>query len=498
MSATVSRTGSDALARAAVLTVAITLSGSLLGFVRDLVLARFFGAGGGTDAFLVSWTVPETAFPLVVEGVMSLLMVPLFSRALTGDSVPDVVAATLPRMVLLLAAGSAATLAGAPLIVHLIAPGLAHPALAVTCTRWTAVTVLAFGLAGYLSAALRAHHVFGPPAAIHLAYNAGILGLIWLLHGRFGVVSAAMGVALGAVLMVVVQLPGFARRVGLPRRLRAAGRVLTVGAFAPIAVYTLARQAQVFVERILGSRLPAGTISHLNYAQKVAQVPMLVALLLCTVTFPTLARDVATGQVAQAARRLRADLRAVTGLILVAAAFLVASAPVVVRVLLQHGRFTAADTAATAAVMRMYALGLLGQAMVGVLCRPFFTGGRPGWYPAASMGAGLAVTAAVAVTFAPRSGGPAIAAANATGITVTAVLLVLGLRRTAVGAALSTVASDTVRLAAAATGAGCAGWLAGRAGFPSLVDLTVGGVVVLAVFIVLARLMRVGWPWRWC
>ena len=71
------------LMRAAVVTVVITLSGSLLGLVRDLLLARFFGANGGTDAFLVAWTVPETAFPLVVEGAMSLLMIPLFSRALS-------------------------------------------------------------------------------------------------------------------------------------------------------------------------------------------------------------------------------------------------------------------------------------------------------------------------------------------------------------------------------------------------------------------------------
>jgi putative peptidoglycan lipid II flippase len=190
----------------------------------------------------------------------------------------------------------------------------------------------------------------------------------------------------------------------------------------------------------------------------------------------------------------------------------------VVRVLLQHGLFTPVDTAATAAVMRMYALGLLGQAMVGVLCRPFFTGtggsgsaasgaarrpgavARPGWYPAAAMGAGLAVTTAVAVTAAPRFGGPAIAAANAAGITVTAVLLLLGLRKTAVRVPLPEVASDAARLVAAAAGAGGAGWLADRAlaGLPSIVDVSVGGLVVLATFAALARLTRAGWPWTWC
>jgi putative peptidoglycan lipid II flippase len=500
------------LARAAVLTVVITMSGSVLGLARDLLLARLFGATGDTDAFLVAWTVPETAFPLVVEGAMAFLMVPLFSRALSIVDARDLVAATAPRVVAVLAAASAAVAAGAPLLVHLVAPGLADPALAVTCTRLTALTVLTFGLAGYISAALRARHVFGPPATIHLAYNAGILALVWTLHGRLGIVAAAAGVALGSLFMVLTQVPGFVRQIGLPRLRRGLVRggyagAVTLGAFAPIATYTLSRQAQVFVERYVGSGLNPGTISHLNYATKIAQMPMLVALLVCTVTFPTLARTVASGQTEAARRRLDSDLRTVIALILVAAAYLVALAPAIVRTLLEHGRFSAADTGATAAVMRVYALGLLGQAMVGVLCRPFFTGARPSWYPAVAMLAGLATTTGLAIAAVPLFGAAAIAAANATGITVTAVLLLTGLHRCGVPVPIRAVGSATVRLALPAAGAGAAGWLTGTAlagtalastapagsapaGLPSIVVAAAGGLVVLATFAALAHVTR--------
>jgi putative peptidoglycan lipid II flippase len=480
--------------RAAVVTVVVTLTGSLLGLVRDLFLARLFGANGGTDAFLVAWTVPETAFPLVVEGAMSFLMIPVFSRAVSQAgaraAARDVVAATLPRIVAVLVALSAGAALGAPLLVRVIAPGLADPQLAITCTRLTSLTVLTFGLAGYLSAALRAHHVFGAPATIHLAYNVGILGVMWTLHGRLGIVSAAAGVALGSVFMVLGQLPSFVRHVGLPRRWRVTSSAVTIGAFAPIAVYTLARQAQVFVERYLGSSLPPGTISHLNYAQKVAQLPMLVALLVCTVTFPTLVRSVAAGSADTARRRLEADLRTVTALIVVSAAYLVVFAPVIVAVLLEHGRFTAADTAATAAVLRVYALGLFGHAMVGVLSRAFYTGERPTWYPAVAMGVGLAVTAVLAVAAVPVLHAAAIAAANGIGITTTAVLLLVGLRRRIVAVSLATVAGAAVRLIAAAAGAGAIGWLAARAmaGLPPVLIGVAGGVVVLAAFVALARL----------
>jgi putative peptidoglycan lipid II flippase len=491
MTATEPRVVRTTLMQAAVLTVAITISGSLLGLVRDLLLARFFGANGGTDAFLVAWTVPETAFPLVVEGAMSFLMVPVFSRALSeARSVKDVVAATMPRVVAVLLVASAVVAIGAPVLVRLVAPGLADPGLAVTCTRLTAITVFTFGVAGYLSAALRAHHVFGAPAAIHLAYNVGILGVMWTLHGRLGIVSAALGVALGSVFMVAVQVPGFVRHVGVPRRIALRGSVITVGVFAPIALYTLSRQAQVFIERYLGSSLEPGTISHLNYAQKVAQMPMLIALLVCTVTFPTLARNVAAGEAGKARRRLEGDLRTVTALIAVSVAYLVVFAPVVVSVLLEHGEFDAADTAATAAIMRVYSFGLLGHVMVGVLSRPFFTTERPSWYPAAAMATGLALTLVVAVAGVGAFGVYAIAAANGAGITATALLLLFGLRGRIAAVSPAAVGLGAARLGLAALGAGAVGWVAQRAmtGLPPIVIAAAGGVVVLVAFAVLAHL----------
>jgi putative peptidoglycan lipid II flippase len=491
MTATEPRVVRTTLVQAAVLTVAITIAGSLLGLVRDLLLARFFGADGGTDAFLVAWTVPETAFPLVVEGAMSFLMVPVFSRALSeARSVRDVVAATMPRVVAVLLAASALVAAFAPILVRLVAPGLSNPELAVTCTRLTAITVFTFGVAGYLSAALRAHHVFGAPAAIHLAYNVGILAVMWTLHGRLGIVSAALGVALGSLFMVAVQVPGFVRHVGIPRRIVFRGSVITVGVFAPIALYTVSRQAQVFIERYLGSSLEPGTISHLNYAQKVAQMPMLIALLVCTVTFPTLARNVAAGEAAKARRRLEGDLRTVTALIAVSVAYLVVFAPVVVTVLLQHGAFDAADTTATSAIMRVYSFGLLGHVMVGVLSRPYFTTERPSWYPAVAMGAGLALTLVVAVAGVDTFGVYAIAAANGIGITATALMLLLGLRGRITAVSPVAVGTGAVRLGLAALGAGVVGWIAQEAmtGMPPFVVAGIGGVVVLAAFAALAQL----------
>ena len=477
------------IARATTLAAALTIAGSVLGLLRDLLLARIFGATGETDAFLVAWTVPETASPLLIEGAMTFLMVPVFVRALAEPGgLAGVVRGTLPRIAGLLALIAAAVALAAPLLVRLLAPGIDQPALAVESMRITAVTVLTFGLAGYAGAALRSTHAFGWPASIYVAYNIGILGSMVLLHRHVGVVAAAIGVAVGSLLMVIVQAPAFVRRLD-PAGLRGPGRAPTVAllAFIPIATYTLTRHAQVFVERVLGSELAAGTISHLNYAQKVAQVPMMLSVMVATVSFPMLARSMAMGDETTSRRHLERDIRLVAMMVLVAAAYLIAFAPLIIRLLFQHGEFTAHDTAATAAIMRVYSLGLLGQAAVGVLSRSYFSHRGPIWYPALVMAAGLAATAVVSVALLPMWHGMAIAAGNAAGITVTAGLMLGGLRARVLSISVSAVLTSVSRLVLIAGGAGAAGWLLSTvmSELPTVISLIAGGAVVCGTFVLL-------------
>ena len=489
MTATKTEPATGMVVRATALASVLLVLGTALGLVRDLLLARFFGATAQTDAFLVAWTVPETASPLLIEGAMAFLMVPIFVRALaTRGSLRDAVATTLPRIVLPLALSAALIALAAPVLVRLLAPGLADPALATQSMRVTAVTVLMFGIAGYVAAALRSTHVFGWPAAIYIAYNVGILGAMVLLHEQIGVLSAAIGVALGSVLMVVVQAPAFLRRLAPTERL---GRLdlprIGLLAFVPIAVYTLTRHAQVFVERILGSQLSAGTISQLNYAQKVAQVPMMLSVVMATVTFPMLARSIVTGDEAGSRERLRRDLQAVGAMVLVATAFLVAYAEPLVRLLFEHGAFTRADTTTTAHIMRVYALGLLGQALTVVFARSYFSHGRSIWYPAVAMAPGLAATVLVSVVLIGRWHAVAIAAGNAAGITLTAGLLLAGVRERATAVSVRAVLGSVARLAVMAGGAAAVGWLAGQLILdqPPMVQLIAGGLVVVVAFILI-------------
>ncbi|MFE3238033.1 lipid II flippase MurJ, partial [Kitasatospora indigofera] len=510
------------LVKAFGVTALLSAAGSALGLLRDLLLARFFGANQGTDAFLVAWTVPETAAPLLIEDAMAFLMVPAFSLALvlreenpeSPDPVRQLVRATLPWLLAALCALSLGAALGAPQLVQLLAPGLPDPGLAVTCTRITALTILPFGLAGYLGSALRAHHNFTAPAGIYVAYNLGILAVLLTCNAIWGVRSAAIGVAVGSLLMAALLVGPFVRRLRGPatgratgpppgarrgRGPQAGGLVLIPLAILPVAVFTLTRQAQVFVERYLGSGLPPGTISHLNYAAKVSQLAMTAAILICTVTFPLVARALAAGDLVTARDRVEKDLGQATAVVLAGTAFLMACAPSVVALLFQRGAFGPQDTAATAAVIRVYSFGLPAQALIGVMVRPYFSvrpvvrragdrrpddGGRRllDWYPAAAMLLGLGVTVVVGLLATPGYGALGLAAGNAAGITATAALLLRGLLLRGIAVRTGRVLAGQARLLAAAVGAAAAGVLV--AGLPAdpLLSTLLGGATVALVF----------------
>ncbi|WP_175412828.1 lipid II flippase MurJ [Streptomyces sp. TRM64462] len=503
------------LARAALVTAALTAAGALLGLVRDQLLAHTFGAGADTDAFLVAWTVPEFASTLLIEDGMALVLVPAFSLAIarradgaSPDPVRALVRSTLPRTALAMSAGAGLVVLAAPWLVPLLAPGLPEQRLAVDCTRLTATCVLSFALAGYFSAALRAHGRFLAPAAIYVAYNTGIIAAVVLLGPGWGVRAAAVGVGVGGVLMALVQAPVLRRLLRTRGRERgreggrhtaqqaaqhtsgvsASGVVFAL--VAPVVVFAVTRQAQVLVERFLAAPLAGGAISHLNYAQKIAQLPMVLSLMLCTVSFPVVARAMAAGDHATARRRTERDLLLAGLIVLTGAATVIAAAPQIVELLFQRGAFDADDTAATASVMRVYALGLLGQTVVGALVRCYFAVSRPVWYPAAAMAAGIAVTAGAGALWVGPWGAAGIALANAAGITLTAVLLLAGARRRNLPLPVRRTVGGLARLTAAAAAATAAGRLAVVWADGPLAGAVVAAAAVTAVIVAASLALR--------
>lgn len=479
------------LAAAAVAVAGLSALSSVLGLVRDLSLAGFFGASGATDAFLVAWTVPETVTPLLLEGAMTSLLVPLFvAEIVRRRSINRLVRLTLLPYLSLLLVMTVLSVIAAPVLVKLLAPDLSDPQLAVQCFRYACLTLFFMGAAGYLVAALRAHDSFVRPALIYAAYNVGILTCMFLWHEHLGVLSAAIGLAVGSVMMVAVQLPHFLRLISLRGlQFRISRRfVIAASAFLPIAIYTLGRQAQVFVERIVGSTLGAGSISYMNYASKVGQLPLMLVLSIATVAFPSLARAAATSTgVASQADRV---LRQVVLMTLPAMMFLIAFAHPVVQVMFERGAFDSSDTLTTASVLTLYSFGLLGQVLVSVGTLVAFAQRGHVWMPAVAAGACLLVTIVLDVTLSPGIGVRALGIGNASGITVAAIVVLIGLNRS-----VGWKPGNLNRLLLLATPLAVSAAVAARLlcnvlHLSGLVEILLGSAMTVVVFVAAALLVR--------
>jgi putative peptidoglycan lipid II flippase len=488
------------LLRTTVLVAGITSVGMLLGFVRDLIIASYFGASGETDAFLIAWMIPETAVPLVMEGSMLLLLMPLFARELEEKgSLREFVGRSLLLITTILLLCTVTIVITAPRLVEVVAPGLAMPELATRSVRTTAITVVFLGLCGYMMAALRTRHVFGITATVSTAYNVGIIGTVLFLQGRLGIYSAALGLAVGSALMLLIQLPSYLRHIGPPVLRLRPDRVLLANlvAFVPLSLYTLERQAQVYIERFLGSSLDPGAISHLNYAAKVGQVPMLLTSMVAVVAFPGVARTAVAGRIEDLQLMIHRYARVIAVLILPAMAFLIVAASELVGVLFERGAFSPADTAATASILRIYALGLLGQTLVNIAVLPLFSIRhlRPtAWYPARAALVGLIATTVVSLAALPFLGVQGLAAGNAAGISVLALLLLRGTYRYVGLVDVRAMGALVLRalVAAGATAACCFAliqFLAARTA--PILALSVGALVMGVLYLAAGRLLRI-------
>jgi putative peptidoglycan lipid II flippase len=213
--------------------------------------------------------------------------------------------------------------------------------------------------------------------------------------------------------------------------------------------------------------------------------------MIATVTLPLVARAMAVGDLDGARRRVERDVVLAGVVVLLGAAYVVAFAPQLIELLFQRGAFDGQATAATAEVMRVYALGLLGHTLVGTLVRPFFSTARPTWFPLAAMAVGLLITMLAGAVLVGPYGAPGIAAANAAGIAVTALLLLHGLSVRMIPIGLGRVLGTLGLLLPAAAAATAAGWTAGLLLASTAAALAVGALLVPAVLVAACWLLRV-------
>ena len=507
---------SSRLARSAGVAGAATMTSRLLGLVREQVMAYWFGASDSMDAFLVAFRVPNLVRDLFAEGAMSAALVPTFSRTLElegRERAWQLGNAIMSALIVATAAIVVGAIVFAPQLVHLLAGDFASVPgkfeLTVLLTRLMAPFLILVAMAAACMGMLNSLNIFFVPALAPAMFNVASIAVgvglvpVAISMGLRPILAMAYGTLVGGLGQVALQWPalrreGFRFRPHLDFADPGLRQVLTL--MGPGIVGLAATQLNVFVNTVVATGEGTGAVSWLTYAFRVMYLPIgLFGVSIATATTPAMSRLAATND----RPLMRSTLASAVSLMLtlnVPATFgLVVLATPIVRLLLQRGHFTPADTMATAAAVQLYAVGLVGYSVVKIVSPTFYAMGRSRT-PAAVGVAAVLLNAALSVSTAPLLGyrGLALSAsvaslfnAGALAWMARAALGGLELRRVLTTFAKTVVASTVMASAAWASMAGLETALPGSALAPQVVRLSaVIGIAVITLGLA-AQVLRI-------
>lgn len=380
---------------------ASTLVSRILGYLRDMLIANFFGAGLVADAFFVAYRIPNLLRQLLGEGALSASFIPVFTEYLTTK--PKEEAQRLARISgwLLLAILSILTILGivfSPIIVRIIAPGFINNpeklSLTITLTRILFPFMMAIGLAALALGILNSLHRFLIPALAPCFLSISEIFFILFICPlmRRPIIGLALGVLAGGFAQLFFQLPVIIREgFAIPARrsycnphqnlfkrwisiLNHPG-VKRIGLLMiPATLGLSVSQVNIFVDTICASMLKEGSVTALYYANRIMQLPLaLFGTAIATVTLPMMSRSVAATNIQELKETLSLALRMILFTIIPASLGLIILGKPIISLLFERGRFTSQATQSTSWALLFYSTGIVAYAGVKVVASAFYS-----------------------------------------------------------------------------------------------------------------------------
>jgi len=492
------------------------MTSRILGVVREQVLAALFGAGNAMDAYNVAYRIPNLVRDLFAEGAMSSAFVPTFTRHLTTEGKESawrlgnlVVNGLIVITVCLVIAGMAFA---EPLIglfagAYRSVPGKLE--LTVFLTRLMLPFLTFVALAAAFMGMLNSLHRFFIPALSPAMFNVAIIVCAIVLVplmpalGLPAIAAIAIGMLLGGVAQLAVQWPalrreGFRYRPILDWHDKSFRRVLVL--MGPGTIGLAATQVNVFVNTVLATGEGTGAVSWLNYAFRLMYLPIgLFGVSIATATLPAVSRHVARHDVGAARTTIADGLSLMLMLNVPATVGLMVLATPIVRIIFERSAFTAADTAATAAALQFYAIGLVGYSIVRITSPVFYALGQ-NRTPVIISVAAVLLNALLNVVLVKLMGYRGLAFGTSIAALFNAALLIFFLRRRLDGIeggrmtrklARITLASALMGLAATAAETATGAWLPGGGLVPQIIRLAATVGVSFGVLFAAAYVLRI-------
>lgn len=363
----------------------MTLLSRVLGFVRDAVIARVFGAGLATDAFFVAFRIPNLLRRLFAEGAFAQAFVPILAEYKSRRGEADTRALVDHVATVLTLALVMVTVLGvlaAPVIVAISAPGFTTTpekfALTIDLLRIVFPYILFIALTACAGGILNTWSRFAVPAFTPVLLNLSFIAFALFAAPWFDppVMALAWAVFVGGVLQLAFQMP-FLMRIGmLPRfrlNFRDEGVQRVLRQMAPAVFGVSVGQISLLINTVFASFLVTGSVTWLYFADRLMEFPAgMLGVALGTILLPSLARSHAEKSPQVYSELLDWGLRLTLLLAVPAAAALALLAVPLVATLFHYGAFTATDVINTRHAVIAYSVGLVGLIAVKVLAPGFY------------------------------------------------------------------------------------------------------------------------------
>lgn len=488
------------IALAALLIAIGNIASRILGLGRSSVIAYLFGRSSVVDAYTAALTVPVTIYDLLINGAISAALVPVFSEFAEGDQRTfwDIVSSVINIALVALLIIVGLMIWQAPLVVNLLVQS-SRPELrpqTVLLVRMMLPAVLLMGLSGLMTAVLYARRTFLLPAFAGATFNAGIIIGAFTLHQHLNIASLAVGMCIGALGQVLLQLPGLRGiryKPTLDFRNPVIQRILRL--YAPVALGISFSVIGTLVDRWLASGFATALVT-MHYATTLIQFPLgLVAAAVSLAVLPTLSRQDVVGDTEGFRETLAMGLKVVLLLIMPAMAGLAALTEPIVGLLLERGAFDVGDTVVTARTLLFYLPSLPAAAIDQVLIFAFYARKRtlaPNLVQGAAIGVYLAT--ALPLLFATDLGFLALVIGNsAQWIGHAALMLWLTQRAMSLGGLRLGEALVKASIASVVMG-GAVSWVVSMEWtmlWGNIVHLALAGAVGMGVYVAMSMMLRV-------
>lgn len=374
------------VARAAGAVGGATFISRILGLLRDMIIAYIFGTKMAADAFFVAFRIPNLFRRLLGEGALTAAVVPVFTDYLTTKSKDEawkLANILLTTFLLILLVTVITCIIFSPAIVRVIAPGFYNSAekfnLTVSLTRFMFPYLFFVGMAALTMGMLNVLQVFFIPALGPVFLNISIIlsALFLSPHLEQPTFALAAGVVAGGVFQLFIQIPVLIKK-GLKYKpildfnhpgIRKIGKLML-----PAVVGMAATEINIFVDILLASLLPEGSVSYLYYGNRLVQFPQgIFAVALGVAILPTLSRQAAHKQIQELRDTLSFGIRLVLFITIPATVGLIVLRESIINLLFERGEFIRQSTLATSHALFYYAVGLCAFSGIKIIVPAFYS-----------------------------------------------------------------------------------------------------------------------------